>query len=192
LKLLLKGGLFIIFIGIIIVVVIAANIIIGFSTMKPVKSDCIIVLGCKVNGLVPSPFLISRVDEGIRLYRLGYGEVIIMSGGQGNGENISEAAAMRNYAISQGISPKKILEDNTSTNTLTNLINSKKIMSENNLGSAIIVSNKYHIKRASLIAKELGIKSSYSGVFNSKYKIMELSGFLREILATGKFYLFNE
>jgi uncharacterized SAM-binding protein YcdF (DUF218 family) len=192
LKLLLKGGLFIIFIGIIITTVIAANIIIGFTTMKPVKSDCIIVLGCKVNGLVPSPFLISRVDEGIRLYRLGYGKVIIMSGGQGNGENISEAVAMKNYAISQGISYEKILEDNTSKNTLTNLINSKKIMSENNLESAIIVSNKYHIKRASLIAKELGIKSSCSGVFNPKYKMMELTGFLREILATGKFYLFNE
>jgi uncharacterized SAM-binding protein YcdF (DUF218 family) len=150
------------------------------------------VLGCKVNGTIPSPFLVSRLDEGIRLYKLGYGRAIIMSGGQGSGENISEAAAMKKYAISQGVPTGKILTEDTSTTTLTNLINSKKIMDKNNLRSTIIVSNKYHLRRASLIAGEVGLKASYSGVYNSKYMAMEISGFLREILATYKFYIFNE
>jgi uncharacterized SAM-binding protein YcdF (DUF218 family) len=192
LKLLIKVLKFIIIIGTLATIILAANILIGWNTLKPVKADCIIVLGCKVDGTIPSPFLVSRVDEGIRLYKLGYGKVIIMSGGQGKGENISEAAAMRNYAVSMGVPTANIIQENKSANTLSNLINSKKIMEDNKLGTAVIVSNKYHLKRASLIAKEVGLKASYSGVYNSNYKSQEINGFIREILATYKFYIFNE
>jgi uncharacterized SAM-binding protein YcdF (DUF218 family) len=192
LKILLRAGAFLIFIFVITTVILTADILIGWRTFKPLKADCIIILGCKVNGTIPSPFLISRIDEGIRLYKLGYGKHIIMSGGKGPGENISEADAMKDYAISMRVPGDKIIIEAASTNTHSNLRNSKRIMDANNLKSAIIVSNKFHLKRASLIAKKLGIAGSYSGVFNPKYKTQEASGFLREILATYKFYLYNE
>lgn len=172
--------------------IIAINILIGWNRLKPVKSDCIIVLGCKVSGTVLSPFLKSRVDEAIRLYKAGYGKYIIVSGGKGPGEAISEAEAMTNYLISYGINPSAILQEDKSGTTLENLTNSKEIMETMKFKDAIIVSNKYHLKRASLIAEEVGMKASYSGVYNKNYKSLEFSGFLREILATYKFYIFSE
>jgi len=156
---------------------------------KPVKSDCIIVLGCQVYGTVPSPFLKSRLDEGLRLYKEGYGQYIIVSGGKGPGETISEAEAMKNYLASKGVEPSRIIIEDSSTSTMTNLRLSKEKMGEHQLKTAVIVSNKYHLKRASLMAEKAGIEGSSSGVYVAQYKYHEISGFLREILALLKFYI---
>lgn len=156
----------------------------GFGFLaRPEKSDCIIVLGCRVYGTVPSPFLVTRIEEGLRLYREGYGEHIIVSGGQGPGEDISEARAMKNYLMNRGIEESRVIIEDKSTSTFTNLRYAKQKMLEHDLGAAIVVSNKYHLARASLMAKSLGLDSTYSGVFVSEYKAPEITGFLREIPA---------
>lgn len=175
-----------------LVIIGAINILSFSSNSKPLRADCIIILGCKVDGTTPSPFLISRMDEGIKLYNAGYGKYIIVSGGKGPGEDITEAAAMKSYIISKGIANGNILMEEASTNTMSNLINSKKIMDANKFSTAIIVSNSSHLKRASLMARKLGITASYSGVFNTNYKAQELSVFLREIVANYRFYIMGK
>lgn len=156
---------------------------------KPEKSDCIIILGCKVYGSTPSPFLAARLDEGLRLYNRGYGGYIIVSGGKGSGENISEALAMKSYLISKGVDSSRIIMEDESMSTMANLINSSRIMKKEGFETAVIVSNKFHLKRASLMAEKQNIHGSYSGVFVSNYKIHELKGYIREIPAIWKYYL---
>lgn len=158
---------------------------------KPEKSDCIIVLGCRVYGNTPSPFLIWRLNRGVQLYDEGYGDYIIVSGGKGSGENISEAEAMKNYLIGKGLSSSKIIMDDKSGSTIANLINSKKIMEHKGSSTAVIVSNEYHLKRTSLMAESQGIKGSYSGVFVYLYKSDEIKGYIREIPAVWKYYLYK-
>lgn len=170
------------------VIVFAFQVIHFGESAKPQKSDCIIVLGCKVYGNTPSPFLIWRTDEGIRLFKEGYGKYLIVSGGKGEGESISEAEAMKRYLVSKGVDPSKIILEDKSASTMANLINSKSIMEKKNLKTAIIVSNKYHLKRASLMAADEGIKASYSGVFVKPYKSHEFVGYLREVPALMKYY----
>ncbi|MCX7885502.1 MAG: YdcF family protein [Caloramator sp.] len=155
---------------------------------KPIKSNCIIVLGCMVYGQRPSPFLKERLNEAIRLYNLGYADYIIVSGGKGKGEDISEALAMEIYLIEKGIKKEKIIKENMSKNTYENLINSKEIMNKMHFKTAIIVSNKFHLYRAKTVAKKLKINSTYSGVFVKKHIHHEIYGFLREPLALVKYY----
>lgn len=159
------------------------------SAAAPVKSDCIIILGCKVKGSELSPFLIARTDEGLRLYNEGYGEYIIVSGGRGPGEDITEAQAMKDYLVGKGVEPSRIIIEDKSTSTYTNIKYSSEVMKQRGMKSAVIVSNKYHLRRASLMAKSEGIEGSCSGVFVSDYKTHEITGFLREILALGKYYI---
>lgn len=159
------------------------------ESSKPKKSDCIIVLGCQVYGTTPSPFLVWRTEHALKLYKDGYGKYIIVSGGKGQGENISEAEAMKRYLVSKGMEASKILIEDKSGSTMANLINSKAIMDEKGLKTAIIVSNKYHLKRASLMAKQQNINGSYSGVFVTPYKYHEFIGYIREIPALIKYYL---
>ncbi|WP_123053024.1 YdcF family protein [Clostridium sp. JN-1] len=155
----------------------------------PKRSDCIIILGCRVYGSTPSSFLKSRVEKGFELYKDGYGKYIIVSGGRGSGENISEAEAMKRYLVSKGMDSSKILIDDKSASTIANLINSKAIMKKNDLKTAVIVSNKYHLNRASLMAKHEGIEASCSGVFVASHKYDEALGYIREIPALFKYYI---
>jgi uncharacterized SAM-binding protein YcdF (DUF218 family) len=159
---------------------------------QPKKSDCIIVLGCKVYGSTPSPFLAWRLNKSFELYNRGYGNYIIVSGGKGQGENISEAQAMKNYLVSRGANSSRIIMEDKSASTMANLINSKKIMEKNNFKTAVIVSNKYHLKRASLISEKQHIDASYAGVFVSQYKTHEIIGYVREIPAIWKYYLISK
>lgn len=151
---------------------------------KPKRSDCIIVLGCSVYGTEPSPFLKGRLGEAERLYREGYADYIIVSGGQGKGEHISEAEAMKTYLEEQGIDSEKIVMEDKSTSTYENIKNSKEVMKEMGFSGAIIVSNEFHLKRASYIAKKVGIDASFSGVYMKAHIRSERKSFLREIPAT--------
>jgi uncharacterized SAM-binding protein YcdF (DUF218 family) len=158
---------------------------------KPKRSDCIIVLGCKVSGKTPSAFLKERTNEGLRLYKEGYGSYIIVSGGKGSGEDISEAQAMKSYLIFKGMDSSKIILEDKSSSTLENLTNSKEKMDANGFKTAIIVSNKYHLKRASMIAKWKKIDASYSGVFVPPYKNYEILGYIREVPAIWKYIAYE-
>ncbi|QCX33284.1 YdcF family protein [Caloramator sp. E03] len=156
--------------------------------IKPAKSDCIIVLGCMVYGQEPSPFLKERLNEAIRLYNLGYADYIIVSGGKGKGEDISEALAMEKYLIKKGVKKEKIIKEELSKNTYENLNNSKKIMDKMNLKTAVVVSNKFHLLRAKIVTKKLNINSTYSGIFVKRYIYHEVYGFLREPFGLVKYY----
>lgn len=162
----------------------------GYNS-KPKKADCIIVLGCKVRGNEPSHFLKARLNLAIELFENGYAKYIIVSGGQGKNENISEAEAMQIYLKRKGVKEKYIIKEDKSYSTYENLLNSMEIMKYMGFKDAIIVSNKYHLKRASLIANKLGIRASYAGCFVTDWLYFEITGFIREILALLKFYIFN-
>ncbi|AST57950.1 putative membrane protein [Thermoanaerobacterium thermosaccharolyticum] len=71
--------------------------------VKPAKSKAIIVLGCAVYGKNPSPFFKERLNEVIRFYKAGHGKHIIVSGGKGSGENISQAEAGKEYLLTHNI-----------------------------------------------------------------------------------------
>ncbi|MEN6462890.1 MAG: YdcF family protein [Syntrophomonas sp.] len=153
----------------------------GFTT-QPQKADCIIVLGCKVDGSVPTPFLAARLDEALRLYQEGYAEHFIVSGGKGSGEHISEAKCMRDYLVARGINPGIITMEDRSKSTMENIKYSKQKMQGIGAHTAIIVSNRFHLKRISCLAKQQQLSASYSGVFLPRYIFDETYGFLREVL----------
>lgn len=175
--------------GVIVTLALGTSIYSFGKNSKGEKSDCIIVLGCSVYGETPSPFLQWRTEEGYRLFKEGYAEFIIVSGGKGPGESISEAEAMKRYLLKKGVKEEFIIKEDKSKTTMENLINSKKIMEKKSFNKSIIVSNKYHLKRASLMAKKVGIDASFSGVYVSDYKSHEKMGFIREIPGLLKFYI---
>ena len=183
---------YLVLIGILIAIFIQVDIIRFGMSSNPKKSDCVLVLGCQVKGTYPSPFLQERLKEGIRLYKEGYGKCIIVSGGKGPGENIAEAEAMKRYLLDKGIDENKIIMEDKSKNTMDNLTFSKKVMEDKGFKTAVVVSNKYHLKRVSLMCKRLEMNTSYSGVFVSQYKPVEYKGYIREIPAVVKFFILKK
>lgn len=86
--------------------------------------------------------------------------VVIASGGQGEGEDISEAEAMRRLLTEWGIAEERIYLEDTSTSTQENMDNSVKILAELGITDGIAIStSEYHQYRASIYAKRSGINA---------------------------------
>ncbi|MBS7578167.1 MULTISPECIES: YdcF family protein [unclassified Enterococcus] len=114
----------------------------------------VIVLGAGLlNGREITPLLKSRIDKGLEY--LTADNTILFSGGKGSDEALSEAQAMANYAMTQGVLAHQIALEDQSTNTYENMLFSQKIIGNH---SARFVTNNFHVFRAALLAKQIGLK----------------------------------
>jgi len=133
------------------------------------EADVAIILGAATKNGEISPVYQERMNHGIDLYEDGYVKKIIVTGGTGEGNELSDAYVAKQYAISQGIPEKDILTEDTSTITQENLGNSKVILDENGYKNAIVVSDPLHMKRAMLLAKDAGITAYSSPTPTTRY-----------------------
>lgn len=153
-------------------------------------AQTVIVLGCRVRGETPSEFLYGRCLAAAQYLKDNPGAVVIASGGQGEGENISEAECIKRVLLEQGIDEGRIFEENKSTNTNENLAFSKEIIKSNNLSEdVLIVTNEFHEYRAKLYCDSHGLN------FHSKSSRTQFYSFLtyytREMLGIVKYKIFG-
>lgn len=149
---------------------------------KPKKeADWLIVLGAQVRGKRITNSLQRRLDKAVEYLKQNTATKVVVSGGQGPGEEISEAEAMAEYLIQQGIDPIKICKEDQSTSTWENFVMSGKYIDkqEETVG---IVSNDFHIYRALLIAKKSGYRSIFA-VPASTNPVFQLNYLVREFFA---------
>lgn len=137
----------------------------------------IIVLGAGLNGSQVTPLLAGRINRGIQLLERNPQAFLIMSGGQGPGENLPESAAMAAYAGEKGVDPGRILQEQMSSTTEENLRFSRALM-EGARPRVAIVTTSYHVFRALLLAKRQGMRCVGFGAETKWY--FTLNAILRE------------
>ncbi len=157
------------------------------------ETDYLIVLGAGVNGRFPSLSLWERI-RAAKSYLDTYPEAIaIVSGGQGSGEDITEAECMYQELIVLGISPDRIWMEDQATSTLENLQFSLDLV-EDRTGErperAAIVSSEYHLHRAGMLAKSLGLEALLVPARTS-YTVLRINYYLREIFAVWYYGIFS-
>lgn len=145
----------ILFLGIGCFVVVESFIISRMLKHGRPNLDYIIVLGAQVRGKTPSKILTTRLNTAYEYLIKNENTLVIVSGGQGEGENISEAQAMNDYLFAKGIASNRIMMEDKSVNTQENLEFSFSLIKENNAGIGIVTSD-FHVYRAMEIAKKLG------------------------------------
>lgn len=126
-----------------------------------------------------TPLLASRIDKGIKILKKNPKALLIMSGGQGKGEDIPEGEAMARYAINKGIDEGKIVIENKSTNTKENLLLSSKLMTKESPRIGLVTTS-YHVFRALILAKKLGIRCIGFGSVTKWY--FTLNALIREFM----------
>jgi len=134
------------------------------------NSDCAIVLGAAAYDTRPSPVFEERIKHAITLYRAGTVRKIIFTGGYGTNAPHAESSVARDYAVAQGVAAEDILIETSSRTTQHNLAEALRIMNDHDLYTAVIISDPFHLKRASLIATELGIKAVTSPTPTTRYR----------------------
>ena len=147
---------------------------------KDVDADYIIVLGAGVNGSVPSLSMVNRMTPTIEYLEAHPDCVAILTGGQGEGENLSEAQAMFDYLTARGISPEQLIMEDKATSTEENLKFSFEIIgSELDSSTIAVVSSEYHLHRAKTMAKMLGVEV-YGIPGRTSYPVLMINYFIRE------------
>jgi uncharacterized SAM-binding protein YcdF (DUF218 family) len=151
-------------------VFIAAEIYFYDESSENHTADAGIVLGAAVWGERLSPVFQERVNHAIDLYRKKRIRKIIFTGGQGNADEETEAAAARRFAISNGIPEEDILTEDKSTSTYENLVFAKPLTEANQIKTVLLVSDPLHLKRAIEIAKSLKYEVFPSPTPTTKYQ----------------------
>ncbi|MGF7048412.1 uncharacterized SAM-binding protein YcdF (DUF218 family) [Paenibacillus sp. DS2015] len=137
-----------------------------------VKSDAAIVLGAAAWDGEPSPVLRERINHAIWLYENGYVDTIIFTGGKGDGDQVAESEVARDYAISNNVDVEDILIETQSKITEENLKYAYDMATKHNLETFTIVSDPLHMKRATLMAKSMGMKTYSSPTQSSAYETL--------------------
>ena len=171
-----------------ILAVILSILMIHAEFHKPKEPTTVVILGCKVrNDGEPTLMLKKRLEAGIEYLTQNPEISVIVCGGQGADEVITEAECMSNYLIKNGIAPERIYQENISSSTQENLANAKKILEQQDLeNNIIIVTDGYHQYRASKIASSLDLSVTAISAKTSWYLVP--SYWVREWL--GICYLF--
>ena len=122
-------------------------------------SDAIVVLGAAQYAGRPSPVLKARLDHALDLWKKGMARRLVLTGGRGTGDTISEAAVGRRYAMKAGVADSAILLENEGRTTSESLTSVAAIMKEKKLERAILVSDPFHMLRLRILAKRIGVES---------------------------------
>ena len=154
--------------------------------------DFVVVLGAGLmGGRRVSPLLASRLERGRSVYASlapaadgqGDGPMLVVSGGKGSDERLSEAEAMANYLVEAGFPAERILKEDQSRNTEENLLFSAALMKANRPEGyrCVVVTNDFHSYRAALIARDLGVPAQVVGSPTAAYFLP--SATIREFIA---------
>lgn len=152
--------------------------------------DYIIIHGSQIrkDGTL-TKLLQGRADRAIEFAKLqkeatGKGLIFVPSGGKGSDEVISEAEAIRNYLLEQGISEDRILIEDRSVSTEENLRNSAALIREKSGDETkmAFATTNYHVFRAGLLGTAMGLK--LQGIGSKTKRYFWVNAFVREFIAT--------
>lgn len=123
------------------------------------EADVIVVLGAAQWGGHPSPVLQARLDHAVLLYDAGLAPTIIVTGGVGAGETLSEAKVSKDYLIVRGVPETAILMEQQGRTSLQSMRAAKQIMNEHGMRNALLVSDPFHIMRILRMAGDVGMEA---------------------------------
>ena len=155
----------------------------------PAGADALIVLGCGVRGERVSLTLARRLDAALSYLEENPQTIVVVSGGQGPGEDIPEAEAMRRYLVARGIEESRILLEARSMSTMENFQFSKALI-DSAIGpdaTIVFVTTRFHVFRSERIASMLGIHAEGIGAEGVAW--LEPNNYLRETCAIVYYWL---
>ena len=170
--------------GILLFVFLCGKIIFGMTLPQERNLDYVVVLGAQVRGDKPSRALKKRLDKAADYAKENPDTMLILSGGQGHGEDITEAECMEIYLLEQGISGKRMILEEKSADTKQNLIYSNEITGCASAKTGIL-SNNFHVYRALQLAKKQGYVQA-TGIAAPSDPLMQVHYVVREVFAVVK------
>ena len=155
-----------------------------------------LILGCQVKPWGPSILLQDRLDEALGYLADHPDMTVVVSGGQGPDEHVSEAVCMRDYLVNAGVDAERILVEDQSHNTIQNLTYSVQLMQEHGIDmqqGVLMVSNGFHLTRGRMLWDRVTGEGEHLSTLAapSSHAPSRLWMYIREPLALVKSYFFD-
>ncbi len=183
-KALRVGFLTCVVLGVTLLAVVEGLIVSQFNARAEAGADYIVILGAQWKNSGPSYVLQKRLDAAVSYLKMNPDTRVIVSGGQGGNEPMTEAAGMAGYLEQAGIEPERIVQEDISTNTSENLEFSAKFLDRSS-DRVVIVTNNFHMYRALGIARKKGYMR-VEGLAAGAYPAMVPNNLLREFFGVVK------
>lgn len=194
----IKSKKFVFIKRVVIALIVAEAVLVGFIAFYGqtenvhYNEDAVIVLGAGIRGDRVTIPLAYRLNSAIEYHKKNPSAVIVVTGGQGYQESVTEAYAMEKYLIRRGVNPDKIIKEEKATSTNENMHFTKEILDEyfTDDYSVVVITNNFHTYRGVQIAKTEGFNHVYKKPAGLKWYNMAPC-YLRESLAVLKMWFFD-
>lgn len=138
--------------------IIASGFMIHAAGTQGASEATVIVAGAQVHGSIPSLSLQRRLDAAVQYLNEHPDAPCVVSGGQGEGEDLPEAEVMAGYLIERGIDDSRIFVENRSKNTSQNMLYSAELIEREKLPRQVaVVTDAFHQLRCQMFAKKNGL-----------------------------------
>ncbi len=167
-------------------------IIVKGNVKSDVSTDIVIILGGGLKGETPSLSLLERLKAGLEYLERNPDAKAVVSGGQGRGEAITEAEAMKRYLLQNGIAGDRIIVEDQSTSTMENFMFTKPVV-EAAVGHEVkkitVITNNFHMLRALMLAERNGFEAY--GISSPTPFQVAIQSYVREYFALIKSFLLD-
>jgi uncharacterized SAM-binding protein YcdF (DUF218 family) len=123
--------------------------------------DAIVVMGAAQYDGRPSPQLAARLDHAVGLWNEGLAPMVIVTGGNQEGDRFTEASTSAAYLVERGVPPAAIVQEDAGANTHDSLDRARALVDES-VETVLIVTDPYHALRSKLTAEEVGFTAYVS------------------------------
>jgi len=176
------------FIGVCFILVLFSGFLAVYGNRDTAQydEDVVIVLGAGIRGEKVGPSLALRLDKAVEYHKKNPRALLIVSGGKGTQEHITEALAMERYLLERGVPVKQIVKEEKSTTTYENFLFSGELLKQifPQGCSTVFITSDFHVYRAEKMAQTTGITVRHIGSNTSWYNIPV--NYIREIPAVIK------
>ena len=168
---------------------------VGRSDLSALPADAVVVLGAGVNGTQPSLSLYTRLTMALDYLEKNPDIPVVLTGGRGYGEEITEAQCMYDWLTARGVDPERLILEEQAGNTAENFAFSRKLLEEQGINPAednvAVVTNDFHIARSRLIAARQGYGYAFGVPAELPWLHLEVNYYLREAFAMVKTWIFD-
>lgn len=155
-----------------------------------------VILGCQVKPWGPSILLQDRLDKALDYLEDHPDMTVVVSGGQGPDEHVTEARAMADYLMEQGVEEERILLEEASHNTVQNLRYTARLLEEEGYDmeqDIVVVSNGFHLTRVRMLFDRVwgGDENLSTLAAPSSHVPSRIKMYIREPLALVKSFVLD-
>jgi uncharacterized SAM-binding protein YcdF (DUF218 family) len=145
--------------------------------------DAIVVMGAAQYDGRPSPQLAARLDQAVELWDRGLAPLVVVTGGNQEGDRFTEAWASAHYLIDRGVPASAIVQEDAGSTTYESLERARSLV-DGSVVTVLVVTDPYHSLRTRLTAEEVGFtayvspapESVVGGVNELRRQVVEAAG----------------